>query len=323
MLIKATFYGGFPRSKKFISLYSKYLKNSISSQEFYRKTVDLTLKLLNKITNIGIKIGTDGVYVWDDILSPITHVSDALKANGLYRFFDNNFYVRTPVIKKKIIYQKCITCEWYKRIKSQLEKEGLEYILRAVLPGYALFALYSDDRYYSSKKEMLEDYHRFIIEEIANLNKIGIDNIELHDPALTYKEVPESIFDKVSSLYRALSNEVQSKIWLVTYFRYSYPKRLIYLFKNTCFIIHVDLVENKGIENDLLDLVDGKNISLGVLDARNTKIEKGNDIKIIVERFLKKAHSIYIAPNTFMEFIPEVVAYKKLRVLAKIQKIGG
>lgn len=320
MSIETTFYGGFPRGKNFISLYSKFLKNDISREEFYKKTEAIVLGLIRKLSEYDVKIGTDGIFIWDDIFAPFSKALSSVEANGLYRFFDNNFYLRIPVVKGKISYEKCITCDWYRRIINRIKEERIEYILRAVLPGYALFAFYSDDKYYNDKTRMLRDYHKVLLEEIESLRGIGIEDIELHDPALLCKEIPSKISEKSIDLYKSLNKQVISKVWVITYFRYSYFDRLESLIKDTNFIIHIDLVENSSIMDNLLSLMDGGTLSLGIVDARNTKLEKVRQLKTIIEKFREKVDKIYIAPNTFMEFIPERIAYRKVRILSNLSR---
>jgi len=64
-----------------------------------------------------------------------------------------------------------------------------------------------------------------------------------------------------------------------------------------------------------------ESIALGIIDSRNTKIERFKEVKRVVNRALRYGfRDIYLCPNTLLDFLPEVIAYKKLRRLARFVK---
>ncbi len=59
-------------------------------------------------------------------------------------------------------------------------------------------------------------------------------------------------------------------------------------------------------------------LAVGLVDSRNTKMERVSILKSLVKEIIKmKPKEFFITPSSMMDFIPESVAFKKLRVLVK------
>ncbi|MEK7861382.1 MAG: hypothetical protein AAB284_08525, partial [Chloroflexota bacterium] len=60
-------------------------------------------------------------------------------------------------------------------------------------------------------------------------------------------------------------------------------------------------------------------VVLGVVDARNTRIERASDVARAIEEALRlvPADRLWIAPTTGLEYLPHDVASKKLAVLVE------
>jgi 5-methyltetrahydropteroyltriglutamate--homocysteine methyltransferase len=66
-------------------------------------------------------------------------------------------------------------------------------------------------------------------------------------------------------------------------------------------------------------LKDYSSIRLGIVDSRNTKMEKIDDLISLVFKLEDKGiHIEYLSFNTMAEFLPEVVAYKKVKLLKRV-----
>ncbi|MEE8111521.1 MAG: hypothetical protein V3T54_02190, partial [Acidobacteriota bacterium] len=64
----------------------------------------------------------------------------------------------------------------------------------------------------------------------------------------------------------------------------------------------------------------GKILSLGILDARNTKLEDEEERAALARRFHQAsgAEEMYIHPNCGLEFLPRESAVRKLELLSRI-----
>ncbi|MEM4475200.1 MAG: hypothetical protein QW405_02180, partial [Fervidicoccaceae archaeon] len=60
-------------------------------------------------------------------------------------------------------------------------------------------------------------------------------------------------------------------------------------------------------------------VQLGIIDARSTLMEKIDALRRLVEE-LSGPESVILSTNTTLEFLPESVAYKKLRLLGRLKR---
>jgi len=65
-----------------------------------------------------------------------------------------------------------------------------------------------------------------------------------------------------------------------------------------------------------------KEVILGCLDARNTKMEDEKEIFKLIEKVAKKIppEKIYFSPSCGLEFLPHENALKKIKLLSSIAK---
>ena len=73
-----------------------------------------------------------------------------------------------------------------------------------------------------------------------------------------------------------------------------------------------------------LDVLKGKTVVLGIVDARNTRLETTGELGKLVDEALKlvPSESLWIAPTTGLEYLPHDVARKKLTALAEAARGG-
>ena len=63
---------------------------------------------------------------------------------------------------------------------------------------------------------------------------------------------------------------------------------------------------------------------LGIVDARNTRLESAGELAKIADEALKlvPSESLWLAPTTGLEYLPHDVASKKLAALAEAARGG-
>ena len=320
MRIEATFIGSFPRPRSLMRAIGRFMGGKISRDELeyhYRRALSSTLA---KLVRTGIASGTDCMFRWDDPLTPITQGLKGAKLNGLYRFFNNNFYYRVPIIEGRVELSKDLVSDWYERALRCAKELGVKYEVRPAIPGPLTLALLSEDRFYSSREELVKEYSRVMLKIVDNLRSLGARRVEVHEPALTWRK-----WKNITYAYEALEELGRSaglEVWILTYFKYRNPKALLPLLEEEL-TVGLDLVENFDMLDRLENLLNDTKLVVGVVDSRNTRMEQMNDIKRIVRRLeslgIKEA---YLTPNTHLEFLPEVVAYRKLRLLVRAAREG-
>ena len=74
-----------------------------------------------------------------------------------------------------------------------------------------------------------------------------------------------------------------------------------------------------------LDAIRDRTVVLGVVDARNTRLETEREVASLIEEALKlvPADRLWVAPTTGLEYLPHDVALKKLAALVSGARAAG
>ncbi|HIE55190.1 MAG TPA: 5-methyltetrahydropteroyltriglutamate--homocysteine methyltransferase, partial [Chromatiaceae bacterium] len=146
-------------------------------EEEYRKHAKRAFEKLNQI---GIRIITDGLYRWDDIFNPLIGFIDGIEVNGLFKFYENNFFYRSPVVKNDISLRENPIVEWYNIAKEIQETVYPDATLKAVLPGPITLAYHSINEHYENLEDLAHAYAGNIIGPLVkDLKKAGAEIVEL------------------------------------------------------------------------------------------------------------------------------------------------
>ncbi len=300
--------GSLPRPlglAKKIELYSIGRLNEDKLEEAYREH---TKKAFQKLRDAGIKVITDGMYRWDDIFNPLIRYIDGVEVNGLFKFYENNFFYRSPVVKGEVNLLDNPIPKWVSIAKEILEEVYPEATLKAVLPGPVTLAYHSLNEYYENLEALAKDYAEKVLTPL--IKELEVDIVELQEPALASelsratreeevhisKETAKTVIEELGKL---------RKLWVVTYFGTPQviPKGVI---------LNVDLVEGS-----LPDGIGGE-VGLGVVNARETKMERSDRIRDKLLKLSGNFSRIYVTPNTLLDFLPESVAWRKLKLLGRL-----
>jgi len=316
-VIKTSVVGSYPKisSDKNVpnlrTALNQFEQNRISEEkleEVYKATI---IRVLKEQENAGIDIITDGQIRWDDLLTPFSRNIEGCEVNGLLRFFDNNFYYRKPVIKSKMVFKDFTTLEDFKFAIANSNKT-----LKVVLPGGLTFAGLSLDEYYKDLMSFGMDYSQILKKEIQRLDMEGVDYIQLDEPSLCF--VPQEISLLKESL-RTIFSGIKAKTILFLYFG-SIKNLVPELFDLPVDIIGIDLISKPENLSFILEADLKKELILGCLDARNTKMEDEKEILKLIEKVSMKIppEKLYISPSCGLEFLPHENALRKLELLSSI-----
>jgi len=322
MKIMSILYGSMPRSRRLARALSRYYSQKISLEaldEIYRKElkryIDFTL------TYNFFRV-SDGMFRWDDLFNPLAEYMK-IPVNGLKRFYDNNFFFRQPVFKEKIRYETPVISEILTKDLKLIGSLDKINRISISLPGPATLVANSliEGSSYTSTNDLARDYiEKVVLKEAENAYKQGFRHIDLHEPELASENVKA---DDYIDLYKRVSEYFRGFIWIPIYFGYNSHniKILAEELRDTNIILIIDLVtKNIDIERLRNDLSKTKAVGVGLINSRNTKMEKIAYIREYVatlEKTLSNIEDLYLTHNTNLEFLPEKVAYKKIRLLSK------
>ncbi|MCK4491483.1 MAG: hypothetical protein KAU03_02590 [Candidatus Altiarchaeales archaeon] len=310
MKIIPTTIGGYPRPDWF----KGYLKEVEGSQRGDIKEIEESRyrralgEVLEEQKKSGIVLFTDGQLLWQDFLCHLCTKIGGFEMGGLIRYFDNNVYYRMPKATAKLSGEMDIVVGEF-RTAHEIESE-----IKAVLSCFTLAGL-SKDEFYRDKKEFILDIAEVMNHEARKLVDAGARHIQIDEPSLLYadKEDLETAREAVDVIRRG----VEAEFFLTTYFGDAekiFPEILDF----DVDVLGLDFVEGGDKNIELLrEYKTKKDIQAGIVDGRTTKIEKPGDVKDRVNAVVEviDGETLYVSPNTGLEFLPYQKASEKLRMM--------
>ncbi|MEM0020971.1 MAG: hypothetical protein QW039_06600 [Fervidicoccaceae archaeon] len=321
MKVVLSFSGSFPRDEGVAKIHSMRKSGEIDDTSFIDKIATKELKLLNLLEALGFSQSTDGMLWSDDIINPVVSMSN-VGVNGLVRFFDNNFFLRAPIVKESISFREGEYINWIIKIREKLkEKNKLE--LKVAFPGPATLSLFSQNSFYPSSKDLVIAWgESFLFPLIERLKKEGFSTFEIHEPAMTSRrtsrEMKQAASEELSNLFE---NFKTSNFILLTYFDLSLRdwNTLLKVVRPNS-ILGIDLhVRNSRKAVEALSEIGEKRIYMGALNSRNPIRERASFIKKWIFRARDLGfNEIFVGNNAPMDFIPPKWAISKLRKLSNV-----
>ena len=158
-----------------------------------------------------------------------------------------------------------------------------------------------------------------IAAEVKGLGAAGATLIDVEDPGLVYE--PQHV-ELAAEAYRRIA-AAGVPIALQAYF-FPADRILETLASFPLAQVGIDVRSRDTTVLRRLDVFKGKTVVLGVVDARNTRLETASELGTIIDEALKlvPSGSLWIAPTTGLEYLPHDVATKKLAALAEASRGG-
>jgi 5-methyltetrahydropteroyltriglutamate--homocysteine methyltransferase len=277
----------------------------------------LVTEVIGEQDAAGIDLVTDGQGRWDDILTPFARNIAGFEIGGLLRWFDNNVYYRRPVCVGPVEWRGPSSVEAFKFAQSVTDRT-----VKAVIPGPVTFARLSLDEHYSDHETFVLAIADVLAQEVAELEAAGAKVVQIDEPALL--DAPEDLDLAKRAVARVTSELSSVETILATYF--GDAKRL----GDELFDIEVDgfgfdLISGPENRELLKRFPKEKKLQVGILDARNTKLESVDDLTLTVERLVEEfgADRLYISPSAGLEYLPREKARAKLERLGEVVKKVG
>jgi 5-methyltetrahydropteroyltriglutamate--homocysteine methyltransferase len=311
--IESALIGGLPRPFKFSRVLVKFREGKLERHEFEEIYNEYLKRSFSRLRSVGINNTIHGLYLWDDLFSPFSSSMHGVKQGPLFRFFDNNFYYRIPVIENQIKLENPVTIDWYKNTVKIASEFGLN--VHAMIPGPLTFGLMSENRYYTSVKNLIIDLASALSTEVYSLAKEGAKVIEVHEPYLI-KVTDTPTLEVFKAALAMLRDNLDITLWVQTYFGSAFH---LIQFKDFYDVLGLDFTSVKEFLTSLkkFDIKD-LSLAIGLIDSRNTKMERVKILRSIIKDIIKmNPKNLFITPSSMMDFIPESVAFKKLRILSK------
>ncbi len=273
----------------------------------------VTKEVIDEQISCGVDLVTDGQILWDDQVSRFATGLNGLEIGGLVRYFDTNTYYRQPTASVQVSWQDPILVrDWL--YASQISSRPV----KAIITGpYTLACLISrpDALPLAELALSLADG---LNQELKALAAAGAQWLQIDEPAMVHN--PALRYPRDFGLFKEtcsrLTSGVDRPVALYTYF--GQVADLAGLFSLPFDVFGLDMIQ--GTENtDLLSqLPAGKSLALGLVDARNIRMESTDEVANRIHSMAERLGSdaMYVNPTCGLEFLPREEALRKLENLA-------
>lgn len=307
--------GDRPEDQKLRRATDQLDKKEITEEDLEKVLREVIAEVISEEEQAGCDLVTDGQVRWHDPISHIMKGFKGVKIGRLLRFFDTNFYFRTPVVQGRL------------ERKNGLIQAEVEHSLRstrrpfkAVLTGPLTLASLSDLQggEYKKVEPLAEDLTQLLAEEVAGLAKLGLRWIQIEEPIVLRKP---DLFPLLARACKTFSSRKgNSKILLTTYFGDATPhyEKLLELSVDG---LGLDCVYGPRLLEKVQRGNGGKVLALGLLDGRSTRLEKVDE----VARQVRKAVEANVQTETHLttscglEYLPRQRATEKLSLLSRLK----
>src|SRR5512136_783888 len=245
---------------------ARFDKGEASEADLRAAEREVVRAVLREQAVAKIDVVTDGGIPWYDSQSHIARGLAGVEIGGLVRYFDTNTYYRQPVVTGAVRWTKPILVEEWRFAQGASKAP-----VKAVLTGPVTLANLALDRHYGKKRPLAMAFAGALAEEVAALRSAGAQYIQVDEPILTRR--PEDLSLVVETLEGLAARKGSAELTLATYFG-DVAKIYRDLLDAPVDVIGLDLVQGSKTWSHVLKHGSEKPLSLGVLDARNTKLEE-------------------------------------------------
>ena len=298
--------GIYPRNEKLIESTRSYDK-TLEKQFKKEKSRLLKIQLNNKLDYIS-----DPLIDWDDNLRPFTDNLKGIERGPLTRYYENNTFYRQPIIKSKIgttgnILKNSICFDLFTR-KSKVKID--------ILDPFTFYDL-SANEFYRSEEEVVNAFAEIIKKELNSLKK-DVQLIQFNSPSLARIEEADRlnmVKKAMEKIVKGLDTKTCLNLW-----GSDISNTLEEFQEFPVDIIGIDFTSSNIDKFDKIEMKKG--LACGLIDAKNTKMEKSSDIIRELKNIKKtfNPESLSVITSWDFEFIPESFADKKLQIMKQIKE---
>jgi len=299
-----------PAPGRWRSSVEKLQRGEISAADLRRVEEEVTDEVLREQAELGIEVVTDGQIRWEDGFTYFARGLTGFTINGLQRYFDTNVYFRQPVATGEVTWQAPISVQDYAFAAAHSARP-----VKPVVTGPFTLAVMSRDDHYRNLDRFVMALARALNQELRALAEAGASIIQVDEPGLLVRRDQWPLFQRATE---ALWDGVRARRALYLYFGHIdglYPAVL----DLPVDVLGLDFVAGQQRNWEILRRAPfTKELGLGVLDARNTRMETPEEVAAACRRAADFVipSKLHVSPSAGLEFLPRRVARKKLETLA-------
>lgn len=282
-----------------------------------RATTRRMVELQNKI---GVDLPMEGQAGWDDAQTYVARDLEGVRIAGLLRYLDTNTYYRQPEIVGPIRWTGPITAGDFKEAQAMSPRP-----LKAFLPGpYSLYR-FSKDLRYGDAADGARAFGEALSREAEALEEAGATWIHVEEPWIGLARAGDA--RAVRSALEPLLTGRSAKVMI--HVPFGAPTAIFDSIRDLGWSgIGLDLVGAPGGWDLLPKIPEGRTVGLGLIDARNTRLEAPGAVAAGVARArgVRPDLELHLSPTASLEYLPADTAEKKLERLvasAALASKGG
>jgi 5-methyltetrahydropteroyltriglutamate--homocysteine methyltransferase len=187
-----------------------------------------------------------------------------------------------------------------------------------VITGPYTLGKLSINRRETSFEKILMDFANVVAQEVRDLAKAGAELIQVEEPAILKHPDDFKIFAK--AVEKIVAAKGPADLALYTYFGDAAPFYEKFL-ELPVDVLGFDFTYSARLPDVISRLGCKKDIGLGIVDGRNTRLEGVEEILFPLKSVLRAVGSenVYLSPSCGLgDYLPRDVAFKKLQRVAEI-----
>lgn len=313
-MVEAQLTGVFPRSEKLVEATRAVTRGKISQPEVDAIFDQDLASLVDLQSNASLDILIDGQLNWQDAFRPFSGLFTGVQLGGLTRWFDNNTFYRKPNIIQKVGYKGTDLGRYFRH--ELLPRNSRK---KAILPGPFTFAALAQNSAYKSLADLTDDLAHALRQAANELQKLGYTHFQFNEPALTADGRSKRDLEVAKHAFEVCAKGLVAHTSLQTYFGDAGPVIDDLLdYPVNCIGLDFYATSLETLEQHDFNL----ELGCGCIDGRNSLLETANMLSKFVadvdERLSPK--NIIVGPNCDLDFLPQKVAERKVRLLAETKK---
>ncbi len=287
------------------------------AEDLRRAVEETTRRVLALQDAAGVDLPVDGQIGWDDEQTPVARGLGGFEIAGLIRYLDTNTYYREPEITGPVAWRGPITVDAFRFAQALTNRP-----VKAVLPGpYSLYR-FSRDRHYAAPADALRALGEALAAECHALEQAGARWIHFEEPWLG-RARPEDAPLVRAALEPLLTGRAAGTVLHVPF---RSPRSVFPTLRELPWaVLGLDLVEAPDGWGLLADVPAGRTIALGLLNARNTRLELTAEVAAAVQRAQTQRPdlSYHLCPTASLEYLPSDRAAEKVARLVEAARLAA
>jgi 5-methyltetrahydropteroyltriglutamate--homocysteine methyltransferase len=278
---------------------------------------ETTRRILAMQERAGIDIPVDGAAGWDDGQTYVARSLGGFQIAGLIRYLDTNTYYRQPEIAGAVTWERPITVDDFRTAQSMSERP-----VKALLPGPFSLYRFSKDRHYRSPADALRAIGAALAREAQALETAGARWIHFEEPWIGLAGAEEAPLVR-AALEPLLTDRTARTVIHVPF---GSPGAVFDAIRELPWsAIGLDLVEAPAAWDLLPRVPEGRTVALGLIDARNTRLEDSADVARAVARArsARPGLDFQLSPSASLEYLPADKAELKVSRLVEAARIAS